>query len=48
YRAASAGGQGSSQLLPLASANALLVVPEGVAATDPEASYEALVLGAIE
>lgn len=47
YRATSAGGQGSSQLLPLASANALLVVPEGVAATEPGASYEAVLLGGI-
>jgi molybdopterin molybdotransferase len=47
YVAASAGGQGSSQLLPLASANALLVVPEGVATTEPGASYEAVLLGGI-
>ncbi|MDQ4036280.1 MAG: molybdopterin molybdotransferase MoeA [Chloroflexota bacterium] len=47
YRASSAGGQGSSQLLPLASANALLVVPEGVPATEPGASYEAMLLGGI-
>ncbi|MGH2446328.1 MAG: molybdopterin molybdotransferase MoeA [Candidatus Limnocylindria bacterium] len=47
YRAVSAGGQQSSQLLPLASANALLVVPEGVAATEPGATYEAILLGAV-
>jgi molybdopterin molybdotransferase len=47
YRAISAGGQGSSQLLPLASANALLVVPEGIPATEPGASYEAVLLGGI-
>jgi molybdopterin molybdotransferase len=47
YRASSAGGQSSSQLLPLAWANALLVVPEGVPATEPGATYEAIMLGAI-
>ncbi len=47
YRAIAAGGQGSSQLLPLASANALLIVPEGVAATEPGCSYEAILLGGI-
>jgi len=47
YRATSAGGQGSVQLLPLASANALLVVPEGVPATEPGAAYEAILLGGI-
>ena len=47
YRAISAGGQGSSQLLPLASANALLVVPEGVPATEPGAVYDAILLGGI-
>jgi molybdopterin molybdotransferase len=46
YRATSAGGQQSSQLLPLASANALLVVPEGVPATEPGLSYEAILIGA--
>lgn len=46
YRASSAGGQQSSQLLPLASANALLVVPEGVSDTVPGTSYEAILLGA--
>jgi molybdopterin molybdotransferase len=47
YLAVSAGGQSSSQLLPLASANALLVVPEGVPATEPGATYEAILLGAV-
>ena len=47
YRATSAGGQQSSQLLPLASANALLVVPEGIPATEPGATYEAILLGAL-
>ena len=45
YRATAAGGQQSSQLLPLASANALLVVPEGIPATEPGATYEAILLG---
>ncbi|MGQ0607041.1 MAG: molybdopterin molybdotransferase MoeA [Chloroflexota bacterium] len=47
YLAASAGGQGSSQLLPLASANALLVVPDGIPATIPGTSYEAILLGGV-
>ena len=47
YRAVSAGGQASSQLLPLAWANALLVVPEGVDATAAGESYEAILTGAI-
>ena len=47
YRAISAGGQGSSQMLPLASANALLVVPEGLSATESGATYEAILLGAV-
>ena len=47
YRAVPAGGQGSSQMLPLASANALLVVPEGIAATESGATYEAILLGAV-
>jgi molybdopterin molybdotransferase len=42
--ARAAGGQQSSQLRPLADANALLVVPEGEEAALPGASYEALVL----
>lgn len=48
YRASSAGGQQSSQLLPLASANALLVVPEGVSDTVPGTFYETIMLGAVE
>lgn len=48
YRATSTGGQASSQLLPLATANALLVVPEGQPATRPGATYQAIVTGAIE
>jgi molybdopterin molybdotransferase len=47
YRAASAGGQASSQLLPLAWANALLVVPEGLEATVPGDSYEAILTGPV-
>jgi len=39
-----AGGQQSSQLRPLASANALLVVPEGVDAAEPTQPYEAILL----
>jgi molybdopterin molybdotransferase len=46
YTAHSAGGQGSSQLRPLATANALLIVPEGLPATEPGATYDALLLGA--
>ncbi|MEO6577685.1 MAG: gephyrin-like molybdotransferase Glp [Candidatus Limnocylindria bacterium] len=45
YRAISAGGQGSSQLLPLASANALLLVPEGHASTEAGARYDAILIG---
>ncbi|MEO5986042.1 MAG: gephyrin-like molybdotransferase Glp [Candidatus Limnocylindria bacterium] len=48
FRARSSGGQGSSQLLPLAVANALLVVPEGAAATESGARYQAIVLGSSE
>ena len=47
YRATSAGGQSSSQLLPLAAANGLLVVPEGVAATVPGSTYEVIVTGVL-
>ncbi len=47
YRATSAGGQGSSQLLPLASANGLLVVPEGEPATRIGGEYDAILLGAL-
>jgi molybdopterin molybdotransferase len=39
-----AGGQQSSQLRPMANANALLVVPEGEPAAEPGSSYEAVVL----
>jgi molybdopterin molybdotransferase len=42
--ARSAGGQLSSQLRPMADANALLVVPEGEEAAEPDRSYEAIVL----
>jgi molybdopterin molybdotransferase len=45
--AASAGGQASSQLRPLAAANALLVVPEGEPAAEPGRTYDALLLGGI-
>jgi molybdopterin molybdotransferase len=45
--ARSAGGQASSQLRPLASANALLIVPEGEPAAEPGRSYDALLLGAV-
>jgi molybdopterin molybdotransferase len=47
YRAEPAGGQQSSQLRPLAAANALLVVPEGASAAEPGQRYEAIVLGAV-
>ena len=47
YVARSAGGQASSQLRPLAAANALLVVPEGEPAAEPGRTYDALLLGAI-
>jgi molybdopterin molybdotransferase len=47
YVATAAGGQGSSQLRPLAAANALLVVPEGLEATEAGASYEAIMTGAL-
>jgi molybdopterin molybdotransferase len=42
-----AGGQASSQLRPMASANALLVVPEGEPAAEAGRTYDALLLGAI-
>jgi molybdopterin molybdotransferase len=42
--ARAAGGQQSSQLRPLADANALLVVPEGVEAAEPGVPYEAILL----
>ena len=44
-RARVAGGQMSSQLRPMADANALLVVPEGPEAAEPNRSYEAILLG---
>jgi molybdopterin molybdotransferase len=43
-RARPAGGQQSSQLRPLADANALLVVPEGLDAAEPGVPYEAILL----
>jgi molybdopterin molybdotransferase len=46
-RAEPAGGQQSSQLRPMADANALLVVPEGADAAEPGEWYEAIVLGPI-
>jgi len=45
--ARSAGGQASSQLRPLAAANALLVVPEGEPAAEAGRTYDALLLGGI-
>ena len=42
-----AGGQASSQLRPLAGANALLIVPEGEPAAEAGRTYDALLLGAI-
>jgi molybdopterin molybdotransferase len=47
YQADSAGSQGSAQLRPLASANALLVVPEGEAAAETGHAYDAVLLGEI-
>ena len=44
-RARAAGGQGSAQIRPLADANALLVVPEGEEAAEPERTYEAIIIG---
>lgn len=41
--ARAAGGQASSQLRPMADANALLIVPEGQAAAETTLSYEAIV-----
>lgn len=43
-RARPAGGQASSQLRPMAEANALLIVPEGPDAAEPGRSYEAIML----
>ena len=42
-----AGGQASSQLRPLADADALLIVPEGIDAAEEGATYEAIVLGEV-
>ncbi|MDQ2854212.1 MAG: molybdopterin molybdotransferase MoeA [Chloroflexota bacterium] len=47
WLASAAGGQGSAQLRSLAAANALLVVPEGEAAGEPGALYDAILLGGI-
>jgi molybdopterin molybdotransferase len=47
YEARPAGGQQSSQLRPLAAANALLVVPEGEPAGETGRTYEALLLGSM-
>jgi molybdopterin molybdotransferase len=47
YAADPAGGQGSSQLRPLAEANALLDVPAGEPRADPAATYEARLTGPI-
>jgi molybdopterin molybdotransferase len=44
YVARPAGGQQSSQLRPMADANALLIVPEGSDAAEPGIAYEAIVL----
>jgi molybdopterin molybdotransferase len=44
YIARPAGGQHSSQLRPMADANALHVIPEGVDAAEPGIVYEAIVL----
>ncbi|MBW3612649.1 MAG: molybdopterin molybdotransferase MoeA [Chloroflexi bacterium] len=46
-RARSAGGQLSSQLRPMAEANALLIVPEGVDAAREGDTYEAVLLDPI-
>ena len=48
FRARAAGGQGSSQLRPMAAANALLVVPEGRDAAEAGESYEAILLDPLE
>jgi molybdopterin molybdotransferase len=42
-----AGGQGSAQLRALAAANALLIVPEGDAAGEAGARYDAILLGGV-
>jgi molybdopterin molybdotransferase len=47
WAARPAGGQGSAQLRALAAANALLIVPEGDAAGEAGARYDAILLGGI-
>jgi molybdopterin molybdotransferase len=47
WAASPAGGQGSAQLRALAAANALLIVPEGDAAGEAGARYDAILLGGI-
>ena len=42
-----AGGQASSQLRPLADADALLIVPEGIEAAEEGERYEAIVIGEV-
>jgi molybdopterin molybdotransferase len=44
FAARPAGGQQSSQLRPMADANALLVVPEGAEAAEAGVAYEAIIL----
>jgi molybdopterin biosynthesis enzyme len=44
WTAAPAGGQGSAQLRALAAANALLAIPEGAAAGEAGALYDATLL----
>ena len=46
--ARAAGGQASSQLRPMADANALLVVPVGDDAAEPGRDYEVIILGSLE
>ncbi|MDQ2933591.1 MAG: molybdopterin molybdotransferase MoeA [Chloroflexota bacterium] len=47
FVAAPAGGQASSQLRPLADANALLIVPDGEPAAEPGRDYAAIVTGTL-
>jgi len=47
FVARSTGGQSSSHLRPMAAANGLLVVPEGVPAAEAGETYDALVIGGI-
>jgi molybdopterin molybdotransferase len=44
FLAAPAGGQASSQLRPMADANALLIIPEGHDAAETHLTYEAIML----